>query len=162
MLSGDQEALQKLNKLMKSHFAAGVNGNNGILSLKGIIDDPELLMQIKKAGQEDADVCIRPTIMDYIKNKAPKWFPKIDTGDMEEVSDESGIMYKAGVKKYGKEGMTKNPKCPGQGKSAEEIGAIKDKYNKKKDEGSDDYQAKKKAIQDIPSRSQIHPKKILN
>ena len=44
-------------------------------------------------------------------------------------------MYKAGVKKYGKEGMTKS-RAPVQGKSAEEIGAIKDKYNKKKDEGS--------------------------
>jgi len=150
LLSGDQEALQKLNKLMKSHFAAGVNGNNGISSLKGIIDDPELLMQIKKAGQEDADVCIRPMIMDYVEKKAPEMVSKIDTGDMEEVStDESGIMYKAGVKKYGKEGMTKIQSAAGQGKSAEEIGAIKDKYNKKKDEGSDDYQAKKKAIQDI-------------
>ena len=50
---------------------------------------------------------------------------------------ESGIMYKAGVKKYGKEGMKKIQQAAGQKKSHAEIGAIKDKYEKgkKKDEG---------------------------
>ena len=48
--------------------------------------------------------------------------------------DESGIMYKAGVKKYGKEGMKKIQSAAGKGASAEEIGAIKDKHNKKKKE----------------------------
>jgi len=50
--------------------------------------------------------------------------------------DESGILYKAGVKKYGKEGMKKIQSAAGQGASAEEIGRIKDKYNPKKE--SDD------------------------
>ena len=49
---------------------------------------------------------------------------------------ESGIMYRAGVKKYGKEGMTKIQQAAGKGKGHEEIGKIKDKYDKtKKDEG---------------------------
>ena len=60
MLSGDSRSITKIKQVNEIPLAAGVNGNNGILSLKGIIDDPELLMQIKKAGQEDADVCIRP------------------------------------------------------------------------------------------------------
>ena len=50
---------------------------------------------------------------------------------LEEV-EESGIMYKAGVKKYGKAGMKAIQSAAGKGASAEEIGAIKDKHNKKK------------------------------
>ena len=46
--------------------------------------------------------------------------------------DESGILYKAGVKKYTKPGMQKIQSAAGKGASAEEIGRIKDKYNKKK------------------------------
>ena len=48
---------------------------------------------------------------------------------------ESGILYRAGVKKYGKKGMTAIQSAAGSGASAEEIGAIKDKHNKKKTEG---------------------------
>ena len=48
---------------------------------------------------------------------------------------ESGILYRAGVKKYGKDGMTAIQSAAGSGASAEEIGAIKDKHNKKKTEG---------------------------
>ena len=48
--------------------------------------------------------------------------------------DESGILYKAGVKKYGKEGMKAIQSASGKGASAEEIGKIKDKHRKKKTE----------------------------
>ena len=44
--------------------------------------------------------------------------------------DESGIMYRAGVKKYGKEGMRKIQSAAGKGASHQEIGKIKDKYVK--------------------------------
>ena len=40
-------------------------------------------------------------------------------------TDESGIMYRAGVKKYGKDGMKKIQSAAGKGASAEEIGKIK-------------------------------------
>ena len=43
-------------------------------------------------------------------------------------------MYKAGVKKYGKDGMKKIQSAAGKGASAEEIGKIKDQHNKKKKE----------------------------
>ena len=46
--------------------------------------------------------------------------------------EENGILYKAGVKKYTKQGMNKIQSAAGSGASAEEIGRIKDKYNKKK------------------------------
>ena len=48
--------------------------------------------------------------------------------------NESGILYKAGVKKYGKEGMAKILSAAGKKKSHAEIGAIKDKYEKDKKE----------------------------
>tara|TARA_Y200000002_G_scaffold331727_1_gene297075 strand:+ start:438 stop:1406 length:969 start_codon:yes stop_codon:yes gene_type:complete len=51
---------------------------------------------------------------------------------IEQATDESGIMYKAGVKKYGKDGMKKIQSAAGKGASAEEIGKIKDTHNKKK------------------------------
>jgi len=58
--------------------------------------------------------------------------PGKKVGDSEGKVKESGIMYKAGVKKYGKAGMTAIQSAAGKGASAEEIGAIKDKHNKKK------------------------------
>jgi len=44
--------------------------------------------------------------------------------------NESGIMYRAGVKKYGKEGMTKIQQAAGKKASHAKIGKIKDKYDK--------------------------------
>ena len=55
--------------------------------------------------------------------------------------DESGILYKAGVKKYTKPGMQKIQSAAGKGASAEEIGRIKDKYNKKKKVNADIHEA---------------------
>lgn len=46
--------------------------------------------------------------------------------------DESGILYNAGVKKYGKDGMKAIQSASGKGASAEEIGRIKDKHRKSK------------------------------
>jgi len=48
--------------------------------------------------------------------------------------NESGILYRAGVKKYGKEGMRKIQQAAGKRKSHAEIGKIKDKYEKDKKE----------------------------
>ena len=54
-----------------------------------------------------------------------------DSCDCKKV-DESGILYKAGVKKYGKDGMKAIQSASGKGASAEEIGRIKDKHRKTK------------------------------
>ena len=53
---------------------------------------------------------------------------------LKDLVNESGILYKAGVKKYGKEGMAKILSAAGKKKSHAEIGAIKDKYEKDKKE----------------------------
>jgi hypothetical protein len=46
--------------------------------------------------------------------------------------NESGLQYRMGVKRYGKEGMKKIQSAAGSGAGHAEIGAIKDKYDKKK------------------------------
>ena len=53
---------------------------------------------------------------------------------LDELFNESGILYRAGVKKYGKEGMRKIQQAAGKRKSHAAIGAIKDKYEKGKKE----------------------------
>ena len=100
LFSSDKEeskqALEKLNKLMAKHFPAGPNGVNGIESLQGIIDDEELATQIKMASKEDADACLRPMIMDYIKAKRPEMLSQVDTGDMQSdpgINKEEGITF---------------------------------------------------------------------
>ena len=45
-------------------------------------------------------------------------------------TDESGILYRAGVKKYGKDGMKAIQSAAGKGASHQEIGKIKDKHLK--------------------------------
>jgi len=45
-------------------------------------------------------------------------------------TDESGILYRAGVKKYGKAGMTAIQSAAGKGANHEELGKIKDKHLK--------------------------------
>ena len=65
-------------------------------------------------------------------------FQALDKGNMYKVErddvEESGILYRAGVKKYGKAGMKAIQSAAGSGASAEEIGRLKDKHNKKKKE----------------------------
>ena len=56
---------------------------------------------------------------------------------IDELFNESGILYKAGVKKYGKEGMKKIQQAAGKRKSHAEIGKIKDKYEKGKKESAE-------------------------
>ena len=56
---------------------------------------------------------------------------------LKELFNESGILYKAGVKKYGKEGMKKIQQAAGKRKSHAQIGAIKDKYEKNKKESAE-------------------------
>ena len=70
--------------------------------------------------------------------------------------NESGILYKAGVKKYGKDGMKKIQQAAGKRLSHAEIGAIKDKYEKgKKNEGGEGSgrPAKKGGAKDIENKA---------
>ena len=68
---------------------------------------------------------------DNIKDLQKHQAELIKDESVDQDTDESGIMYKAGVKKYGKDGMKKIQSAAGKGASAEEIGKIKDQHNKK-------------------------------
>jgi len=87
LIDGDERqieaAVKKINGLMSQHFPAGINGSNAIESMKGVIDDPMLLDMFKQVGQKDADTCVRPLVMKYLKGKNPAVMNKIDTGDLE-------------------------------------------------------------------------------
>ena len=52
----------------------------------------------------------------------------------DDLVDESGLQYYTGKKKYGKEGMSALAQAGREGASEEELGAIKDKYKKTKEE----------------------------
>jgi hypothetical protein len=56
----------------------------------------------------------------------------VKMANKEQETNESGLQYYTGVKKYGKEGMTKIQSAAGKGANHEEIGKIKDKYDKTK------------------------------
>ncbi len=95
LIDGDEEAqaaaVKQINGLMAQHFPAGVNGTNAIESIKGVIDDPMLLDMFKKVGQKDADTCVRPLVMKYLKGKNPDIMNKIDTGDLASESDDDNV-----------------------------------------------------------------------
>ena len=90
--------------------------------------DPETQATIAKRKEE-------------LRKWAEKNLPKEEILDI----DESGIMYRAGVKKYGKEGMRKIQSAAGKGASHQEIGKIKDKYVK--DDADIDAQMKVDILQ---------------
>ena len=83
-----QQAIDSLNKLTKDHFPAGVDGQNAIQALKGIIEDPALDKALKQASKEDADTCVRPVIKQWLEQNAPEALDQIDFGDMTEEPQE--------------------------------------------------------------------------
>lgn len=96
-----EAAIKKLNGLMVQEFQAGVNGMNAITSLKGVIDDPELLEMFKKLGQKESTTDIRPLITKYVKAKAPNLVSKIEQGEeatptepTEDIKDKEDYMAK--------------------------------------------------------------------
>jgi hypothetical protein len=111
-------------KLVATHI------NNGLKEIRNKAKSPGL----KKALQKIIDI-------------REKHLKKMKEGKLKE----SGILYKAGVKKYGKEGMKKIQQAAGKRKSHAAIGAIKDKYEKgKKDEGK--LNEAKETIFDVAER----------
>ena len=75
-----------------------------------------------------------------MEGELPSWMTQmiaVAASDLNDARDyllnpttESGIMYRAGVKKYGKKGMTAIQSAAGKGASHQEIGKIKDKFIK--------------------------------
>jgi hypothetical protein len=79
-----EQALKKLQELVSDHFAAGIDGMNAVESLQGLIDDPMLNEMLRKVGEKDSDMCVRPLVQKYIKAKSPEVLSKLDFGNMQE------------------------------------------------------------------------------
>ena len=96
--SDDEERLstiEKLNKLVGDHFAAGMDGTNAIQSLESIgIKDQQLMKQIKELAKDDSNACVRPLIKKYLENLVREGrlseddFAKVEFGDMEDEATE--------------------------------------------------------------------------
>ena len=90
---------------------------------------------VTKVTPDDVTYTVRNNGKNYkIGNILTKTKDQLTPLKLEESVNESGILYRAGVKKYGKEGMRKIQQAAGKRKSHAEIGAIKDKYEKNKNE----------------------------
>jgi hypothetical protein len=61
--SVQQQAIQKLNKILSAELKGGPDATNAIQSLKGIIDDPEFINSLKDIN---SDLDVRPLIQQFI------------------------------------------------------------------------------------------------
>ncbi len=77
-----QAAVQQLQELVGQAFPAGVDGQNAIQSLKGIIDDPQLEKSIKDQAQADENLDVRGLIQGWLQLYAPEVLEQLDFGDM--------------------------------------------------------------------------------
>jgi len=73
------DMIKKLNELVGKEFPAGVDGTNAITSLEGIIEDPKLEQDIKKADPEQD---VRPMVKAWVEENAPDVLDQLDFGDM--------------------------------------------------------------------------------
>jgi hypothetical protein len=119
------------NKMFMKRTILPITKKAGIKRVKIKILPPQLPDDKDKIELSfDADKGTNDKLLDLLKQKIGK------KGSMKRkklnvtIQKESGIMYRAGVKKYGKEGMTKIQQAAGRKASHAEIGKIKDKYDK--------------------------------
>ena len=61
--SVQQQAIQKLNKILSAELKGGPDATNAIQSLKGIIDDPKFVNSLRDI---DSDLDVRPLIQQFI------------------------------------------------------------------------------------------------
>ena len=108
------DMIKKLNGMLKTEFQAGVEGINAIQSLEGIIEDPKLEQDIKKADPEQD---VRPMIKAWIEENEPDVLGELDFGDMidepaaaaDEVEPQQEDM-SMGMNKYGLAAVNKGGK----------------------------------------------------
>src|SRR6056300_1687324 len=108
------DMIKKLNGLLNTEFQAGVDGTNAITSLEGIIEDPKLEQDIKKAEPEQD---VRPMVKAWVEENAPDVLDQLDFGDMvdepavgaDEVEPQQEDM-SMGMNKYGLAAINKDGK----------------------------------------------------
>ena len=141
------DMVKKLNGMLKTEFQAGVEGINAIQSLEGIIEDPKLEQDIKKADPEQD---VRPMIKAWVEENAPDVLGELDFGDMvdepaasaAEVEPQQEDM-SMGMNKYGLAAVNKGGKfysikdneITGEFDSIEELKKHQEELLNKKEEG---------------------------
>jgi hypothetical protein len=68
--SAQQSAIEKFNDVMSQELKPGPGGVNAVESLKGLIDDPELMDELKKA---DPELDVRSLIQNWILSNSDKF-----------------------------------------------------------------------------------------
>lgn len=109
-----EDMIKKLNGMLKTEFQAGVEGINAIQSLEGIIEDPKLEQDIKKAEPEQD---VRPMVKAWVEENAPDVLGELDFGDMvdEPAADAAEVEpqqedMSMGMNKYGLAAVAKGGK----------------------------------------------------
>ena len=125
----EPEVITQLRKIVKDSQNDLIKDTKSGKKVRVDMNSADLMVQVydalKKQSNKDKFVKSGIAMMGHTSYKL--MLKKVDVS-------ESGVMYKAGVKKYGKEGMTKIQSAAGKGEGHEEIGKIKDKYDKSKNE----------------------------
>ena len=78
----DKQRIALLNKLVSKDFPVGVDATNALESLKGIIDDQDVMEQLKKLADNNPDASAKPVIYRYVKKTQPEALDNLDFGDM--------------------------------------------------------------------------------
>ena len=159
----DERITQMARKAVKTReFVESVVTEGAIDTLRAIVDNKQNMPVKFKDGSMKVDLFsasaitkVYDAVNDANKEKLERMMQtkagmlRVQDFAMDQVKmesqevDESGILYKAGIKKYGEKGMKKIQSAAGSGASAEEIGKIKDQYNKKKKMNADIHEDEK-------------------
>jgi len=127
------EDYQKLNPYREEIDGALMQKHAGVIQKN--------LDEILARETKIADVDTKPGMMRILKKRVNEVEKEIAKENRKE-TNESGILYRAGVKKYGKSGMKAIQSAAGKGANHQEIGKIKDRHLKDEeqfDEGIKDW-----------------------
>jgi hypothetical protein len=86
-----QAAIREMQELVGQTFPAGVNGDNAIPALRGLIDDPSFLVKIKEASMQDPDADVRGIVQEWLGEIAPDVLDTLDFGDYTNTAPVEGI-----------------------------------------------------------------------
>jgi hypothetical protein len=88
-----KQAIVNLQELVGQEFPVGINGENAISSLEGIIRDNELLQQIKELSTQNDQADARPVVKQWLEQKAPEVLTQLNFGDLQQTTEASDYDY---------------------------------------------------------------------
>ena len=138
-----REEMKSLAEAEKVMYVVALENGEVMSGDKAVSEKKALQIMSRIARQSDGWVNPFMLGVKYWNGTHPKRKGKPHKANKKKIMvQESGVMYRAGVKRYSKEGMKKIQQAVGRGEGHAEIGKIKDKYDKKKkkkDEGKVPY-----------------------